>query len=115
MTKNTLAILPLLSVLTILIGGCAERLIPIDTPQDKLKAVSTALLIECKGNFSEEQTKAIWDREFPGQAVYPYLSSRKGKELAEILKQWEGEDCKLDTSNELLTPAVKLKIEELTN
>ena len=73
------------------IGGCAGRLMPIETPRDKLRAVSTALLILCKGNFSDEQIKVIWEQEFPGQAVYPFLSSKKGKELAEILKQWEDE------------------------
>lgn len=114
MTKKKRALLPLFSVIAMSIGGCAGRLIPIETPQDKLRAVSTALLILCKGNFSDEQIKVIWEQEFPGQAVYPFLSSKKGKELAEILKQWEDENCNLDTSNELLTPAVKLRIEELT-
>ena len=110
-----LALFPLLSAIAMLIGSCADRLVPIETPQDKLKAVTTELLIQCKGDFSEEEIKAIWEQEFPGQSVYPYLSSKKGKELANILRQWEGDDCKLDASSELLTPAIRLKIDELTN
>ena len=108
-------LLPLLSAIAMLVGSCAERLVPIETPQDKLKAVTTELLIQCKGDFSEEKIKAIWGQEFPGQSVYPYLSSKKGKELANVLRQWEGDDCKLDASSELLTPAIRLKIDELTN
>ena len=106
---------PLLSAITMLIGSCAERLVPIETPQEKLRAVTTELLIQCKGNFSEEKIKAIWDQEFPGQSAYPYLSSKKGKELMNILRQWEGDDCKLDASSELLTPAIRLRIDELTS
>ena len=106
---------PLLSAITMLIGSCAERLVPIEKPQEKIRAVTTELLIQCKGNFSEEKIKAIWDQEFPGQSVYPYLSSKKGKELMNILRQWEGDDCKLDASSELLTPAIRLRIDELTS
>ena len=106
---------PLLSAIAMLVGSCADRLVPIETPQEKLRAVTTELLIQCKGDFPEEKIKAIWDQEFPGQSVYPYLSSQKGKELANILRQWEGDDCKLDASSELLTPSVRLRIDELTN
>ena len=110
-----LVLFPLLSAIAMFVGSCANRLIPIETPQDKLRAVTTELLIQCKGNFSEEKIKAIWEQEFPGQSVYAFLSSSKGKELANILRQWESDDCKLDASSELLTPAIRLKIDELTN
>ena len=106
---------PLLSAITMLVGSCTDRLAPIETPQEKLRAVTTEIFIQCKGDFSEEKIKAIWDQEFPGQSVYPYLSSPKGKELANILRQWESDDCKLDASSELLTPSIKLRIDELTN
>ena len=109
------AFIPLLSAIAMLVGSCANRLVPIETPQEKLRAVTTELLIQCKGDFSEEKIKAIWEQEFPGQSVYSYLSSKKGKELANTLRQWEGDDCKLDASSELLTPSVRLRIDELTN
>ena len=86
---NLSAFLAIVIVLSGCVGGRSELV----TPRDKLRAASTALLIRCRGDLSDEQIRALWAREFPGQEVYPFLSSAQGQEVMRIMKQYEDKTC----------------------